>query len=338
MGSVKKYDLIDLMKFIGSIMIIAMHMAALEDISVSAHFYGIQLITRWAVPFFFVTSAFFLYRKSNGEPNWEKTKGYVKRILILYGVWFGLNIVSIIYKLYCAGFGSVSTWLIFLRNLTTGSVYTAAWYLLASAFGALFVYWLAKRFSEKTVLAITLVIYGICTITSTYKGIFPAEITQWIGTYIGSTCNNIICGCFYFALGRSIAKHYDALIQIPTKVCWALLVLSYGLFYGEIILLKHFEILGTTDASLLLIPVALFLFLLVAKSNLSIKSAPYFRKMSTFIFCSQGTVNLAACLAAKILHLPFTYVEFLCSFVLMMILGSILIWLQKKMKWLNYLT
>ena len=128
----------------------------------------------------------------------------------------------------------------------------------------------------------------------------------------------------------------DTVISVfsSSSVALGLLVLSYGLFYGEIILLKHLEILGTTDASLLLIPVALFLFLLVAKSNLSIKSAPYFRKMSTFIFCSQGTVNLAGCLAAKVMGIPFTYVEFLCSIALIMILGSALIWLQKKI-WLK---
>ena len=81
------YDLIDLLKFVGSIMVFTMHINAFCD------FQNIGLLfetaTRWCVPFFFITSSYFLFSKSNGNNiTFQSLKNYIKRIGLLYCVYF----------------------------------------------------------------------------------------------------------------------------------------------------------------------------------------------------------------------------------------------------------
>ena len=50
-------DTIDLLKFLGSIMIFTMHISAFRDCGQLVFVW--EILSRWAVPFFFVTSAYF---------------------------------------------------------------------------------------------------------------------------------------------------------------------------------------------------------------------------------------------------------------------------------------
>ena len=78
-----RYDSVDLMKFIGSIMIFTMHLNAFNDYEIVSFIF--RKMTQWGVPFFFVTSSFFLFSKSeNGNISKNILTKYIKRILFLY--------------------------------------------------------------------------------------------------------------------------------------------------------------------------------------------------------------------------------------------------------------
>ena len=74
---------IDIAKFIGSILIFAMHCVALgdyEDVQ-----FVLTVMARWGVPFFFVCSAYLLFSKSEGgNITREQLLHYVSRIDMLY--------------------------------------------------------------------------------------------------------------------------------------------------------------------------------------------------------------------------------------------------------------
>ena len=53
----RQYDALDLMKFIVSIMIVAMHSKALSGAGAAVQFWLCQIPARIGVPFFFITSA-----------------------------------------------------------------------------------------------------------------------------------------------------------------------------------------------------------------------------------------------------------------------------------------
>jgi serine/alanine racemase len=84
----KQYYCVDLFKFICALMVVAIHIAPLSSYSTLIN-YGIQnYLARVAVPFFFVASGYFLFRKTSYE-NFDKTipLAYAKRIFRLYVIW-----------------------------------------------------------------------------------------------------------------------------------------------------------------------------------------------------------------------------------------------------------
>lgn len=79
---------IDLGKFIAAVLVVLIHTHPLKWFSVDLEYYSVQGIARLAVPFFFVCSGY-LYARSALKKNWAWSTlgGYLKRLLIVYGVW-----------------------------------------------------------------------------------------------------------------------------------------------------------------------------------------------------------------------------------------------------------
>ena len=55
----KKYDAIDLMKFILSLLVVALHVPPIRE-----GYEHLRIICRLAVPLFFITSGFFFFKKT----------------------------------------------------------------------------------------------------------------------------------------------------------------------------------------------------------------------------------------------------------------------------------
>ena len=67
---------IDLLKFIGSIMIFTIHMAVFESFGEVQSAW--ELLGRWAVPVFFIASAYFLFSANNGSVEYANIKKYMR--------------------------------------------------------------------------------------------------------------------------------------------------------------------------------------------------------------------------------------------------------------------
>ena len=85
---------IDLLKFIGSIMIFTIHMAVFESFGEVQSAW--ELLGRWAVPVFFIASAYFLFSANNGSVEYANIKKYIYRIGMLYLFWFIFNLPNFI--------------------------------------------------------------------------------------------------------------------------------------------------------------------------------------------------------------------------------------------------
>lgn len=288
----KSYDLIDLLKFIASILIVIMHANLFYHVNQSVQFYAVQMVARWGVPFFFAISSYFLFSKSeNGNITFDQLMKYVKRIMILYGVWLIVGIVPHVHnEIYLKGVSNLSTWLVFIRNTILASTFMGSWYLTSSVFSAFLIYFLSKKMSNKWILLICFVVYALCTLTSTYRNLLPQSVNNFIATYYGSTCNNLLGGCLFFAIGKLIAEKREKISSVPKLYYLIGSIVFYGLYYLEISLLKKYGILGTTDMSLLLIPFTFCFISLVINVNIKIKGAIVLRKASTIIYCSHGAI------------------------------------------------
>lgn len=339
----KQYDMFDLFKLLASILVLTMHMVAFSDFSESLQFYGVQLLARWGVPFFFIASSFFLFKKGEqGEVSRDDIVGYTKRILMLYLVWFIFNIPQIVYQhLILRGITNAVTWGRFAVNLLTSSTFTGSWYLVSSIFSAWFVYLLCKKLSTVTTLLISFVLYLICILTSAYSGLLPDSVSAFFSGIMITPCNSIICGCFFFALGKFLVENKQLYEKLTVNKA-AVGAVAFGLlYYVEIFLLKHFGVLGSTDASFAVIPWALFIVILCIKSERKFKYAKQMRKMSTVIYCSQGVIILASgFLCARLLPIRHSIFDYILGLAMVGCTYIAVAFLQKHCKagWTKYLT
>lgn len=339
----RKYDLVDLFKLIASILVFTMHMEALKSLGSDVHFYSIELLSRWGVPFFFITSSFLLFQKSqNGNITKDVLMNYIKRIALLYLVWFIFNLPQVAYyHIIVSGITNVETYLMLAKKLLFSSSFTGSWYLTSSIFSACFVYLLCKKISTKATLIISSVLYMVCILTSAYGRIIPEGVIANINQYFAIPANSIICGCFFFALGKYLAENKHILEKISIKLCVAGVAIFGILYYLEIALAKNSGWLISSDASVFVVPWALFIVFLCLKSNCKLKYSTQMRKLSTVIYCSQGLLMLAAKFICEIiLSITNTLIIYAVGATMVAACCFVVLLLQKKtkFKWCRYLT
>ena len=100
MSKTKSYTGIDLFRFVAAFLVIAIHTSPLIRYSEIGDFILTRIIARVAVPFFFMTSGFFLITRYTYDS--KKLIAFVKKSAILYGVAIAIYIPFNIYNGYFA--------------------------------------------------------------------------------------------------------------------------------------------------------------------------------------------------------------------------------------------
>ena len=163
----KSYNTVDLAKFIGSLMIFMLHLDIFRDSATLR--YPFELLSRWAVPFFFVISSFLLFSKEDpNSHNIDKQtlSKYTKRIAILYATWFIVNLPSTIYlELLRPGIGKIETWISFVKGALLSMTFAGSWYLLSSIFSAFLLFEMSKKFSTRKSILISIIPFALCLLT-----------------------------------------------------------------------------------------------------------------------------------------------------------------------------
>lgn len=330
-------DAVDLVKFIASMMIFAMHLKAFDDIA--AFGFAFELLMRWCVPFFFITTSYFLFSKSvNGNITADTLKKYLKRISILYLIYFIYNLPSTIYyDIIKTGGPDLYTILMFVKKAFFSAAFFGAWFINSCFFSAVLIYFLSKKFRTKTVVLIAGIIQLISILSSVYSKLLPAEIQPVLGFLCYPL--NIFGGVLYFALGKYIYENRDRLLKIHSGIYSAVFIASYILFFAECITAMHFGYYYSSDAGFALIPISVSLVLLLLKCRASIKNHLLLRKLSTIIYFGQGNIILLSGLLMHRFHTSYL-VKMLVGFVLMAIFSSLVLLIQKsgKFRWAKYLS
>lgn len=147
----KQYSGIDITKLICAIMVIAIHTQPfIRNVWLDR---GAGVITRLAVPFFFVTTGFFL-----DFSDTKMVKKYVFRLLVLYAVW------TVIYL----PFSSLS-----ISKLLLTGVVGHLWYIPAAMLAVLLT-WFVRIPKRAIVISGVLMIVG--TLASTYRPLLSEMI------------------------------------------------------------------------------------------------------------------------------------------------------------------
>lgn len=334
----KNYCRIDLLKFIGSLMIFTMHC---ELFAGSALHLAIQIATRWAVPFFFIASSFFLFGGAKGgKISKERLVRYVKRVLLLYIAWFIVNLPSIfITNIYLKGMFSPYTYINFFKGAVLSSAYKGSWYLTSSVFSAILVYLLGKKLSGRAVVLCTAPLFIICAFSSVYRGFLPPFADTLLVKQLIFPLN-LFGGCFYFALGRLLAEHRESLERLSALKIVILLILSYSGFIAEVLLSRRFHYGKATDVGFCIAAVAVCVFLLGIKGKRAIPHHITLRKISTIVFCAQANVLLAMSAFGKSFHIKNSLILYAVALAVMAAVVAVVLLLQTKtkLKFAKYLT
>ncbi|MBR7041740.1 MAG: acyltransferase [Clostridia bacterium] len=334
----RSFDSIDIAKFLGSILIFAMHGSALDDFKIAPSV--LEIAARWGVPFFFISSAYFLFRKSeNGNIERAHLRHYLFRIGMLYLCWMVFNLPSVyLRRLYQKDLTAVSTWLTFIKNSVLSSTFTGSWYLVSCMFSACLVYWLSKRFHTKTIMLFTLPLYLLCALTSMYKGILPKQAAGILGFLCFPL--NLFSGCFYFALGKYISENESRLEKKLTKSKILILFFAfYAVYTAEFLVTKHYDIFTSSDAAFSSAAAASALFLFCLRLKIKIKNDVLLRKLSIIIYCCQSNVLFFNSLCVMLLGVHYL-TAFLMSCLVVAAVSIVIFAAQKKTrwKWVNYMT
>ena len=334
----KSLDAIDIAKFAGSILIFAMHCNVLRAYA-SVRIVP-QLLARWCVPFFFLCSAYFLFRKGrDGNVGKETLRAYIRRIGSLYAVWLVFNLPNVVVRqFYAKDLSAAGTWLVFLKNALLSSTFTGSWYLASSIFSAWLVHRLSARFRTGTVMGITFLFYLLCVFTSAYRGVLPSGMAK-ILLFLCFPLN-LFNGCFYFSLGKYFAEHRQSVLAGCGQKRALLLFAGFCLlFLAEILLTKRLGINGSTDVAFSTAPMAAALFLFCLKVRVKIGCGLLLRRLSTILYCCQGNVLLVNALLNKLLQ-GRSILSFLISALAAAAICAAVLYIQNNTgwKWTRYLT
>ncbi|MGN1015213.1 MAG: acyltransferase family protein [Butyricicoccus sp.] len=286
--SAKNFDAIDLCKLIAALFVVSIHTDPLESVSESANFMVADCLSRFAVPFFFVSSSFFFFR---GGVDGQKLKHYEKRMCILYAIWYVIAFPVTFMRKYSVWFTEyslpVAIWKC-CRGLLFASSFRGSWFLSGSMFCAAVIYFLGKRMSTKKMIVLTSVPYLFCVLCSTY-----GHLLDWIGLgqaydtflfFFPHPYTSIITGLQYFAIGKYFAEHEAETVESSTKKYAVLTALTMVALCLEAILAKQNGLVESTDCLLMIIPHVWCLMKLVLSLRIHLPHVKEIRASGVIVF------------------------------------------------------
>lgn len=209
------YNAIDLAKFICAILVIIIHVPPFgydSRMEVVLNFGLRNYIARIAVPFFFITSGYFLYQKTDfNNFSTLPAKKYIIKILRLYILWsiiyFPLCINSIVNNTHGLLYGV----LLYIQNFIFEGGYIHLWYLSATILGVFIItVLLSRHFSIKFILTSATILYCFGLLAQSWFGIIlPLKIyapqlwslLKFIQSIIHTTRNGLFEGFLFISIG-----------------------------------------------------------------------------------------------------------------------------------------
>lgn len=286
-GSIRNQAL-DTMKLILSVFVVLIH--AEVDIGI------LQPFLRTAVPLFFITSAWFFFRKTESCGSSEARRSvlarFLKRNMMLYGFWF---VVLLPITLYVRKWfsGTIAQGILgFLQSFLFNSTFRASWYIMALNIGMCIALWLSLRLSPGVQVLVTLPVYLLCCLFTNYYGIAARSegIMAVYGAYIAafrSLSNSFPVALLWLSLGRWFANN-----RLPLSRPWlyAAAAISGIALAAEYLLVSRFGLQKGDDAYLMLVPLCSAIFCLVKDSPSPWTGIRRSGHISTIVYASHASV------------------------------------------------
>ncbi len=350
----RQFPFVDVMKLFCAILVITVHTNPLSNINVLLNYGLVQYVARLAVPFFFVSSGYFCFRKTQLDNFDLKIPiAYAKKVFFLYLFWSAIYLPQVCYKVYNNENGIVYGILDNLKTFVfTG--YHHLWYLLATAIAVtLIAVALYKKIRLNQVLIVGCILYIIGVFGQSYfellrqlEGTVIWTILKIYQDIFQTTRNGFFEGVLFVGIGALFA-YRKVVLKKATAICG--LAVSMFLLLIEAFCVKQFNLARANDLYVFLVPSIFFLFYIA--SHIEIKPCNFTHKARTYSSLIYFThawinfpiVNLIAILVGKIAGTAEYEMHSLLRFVIVsagaFVVSYMIIFLQKYkcFKWLRKL-
>lgn len=321
----KNYAGIDFFRLIAAVLIVAIHtspLASLKDgVGGTADFILTRIVARIAVPFFFMTSGFFLITRYHYDDR--KLRSFVKKTACIYGA-------AIVFYIPVNSYNGYFKMENLLPNLIKDIVFDGTlyhlWYLPAAIIGGVTAWYLVTGLDYKRALTAAAMLYLIGLGGDSYYG---AVQRVWVceGFYallfqvLDYTRNGIFFAPFFFIMGGWIHENCDRIrlcgvtqgsgtgIVYDEREYRKKMLLEnifgfgvcFGLMLAEGLTLHHFQMQRHDSMYLFLLPCMYFLFSLLL--NFRGKRHAWMRDVSLIVYIIHPMVIVGIRLLAKLFHL-----------------------------------
>ena len=300
----ESYSGIDYFRFIAALLIVAIHTSPLSSFSETGNFIFTRIVSRVAVPFFFMTSGFFLI--SRYTCNAEKLDAFIKKTTLIYGVAILLYIPINVYNGYFKMDNLLPN---IIKDIVFDGTLYHLWYLPASIIGAAIAWYLVKKLNYPKALMVASVLYLIGLFGDSYYGITEKiSCLNSLYTYIFQvtdyTRNGIFFAPIFFILGGFIADNRP---QITFGKSFLGFAISLALMLGEAMILHHFDLQRHDSMYVFLLPCMYFLFIVIL--HFKGKRLVSLRTASLIIYIIHPMMIVVIRLFSKLLHIQKLFVE-----------------------------
>lgn len=339
----RQYPAIDLAKYICALLVVAIHTFPFEDISPSFNLFFISTICRIAVPFFFIASSFFLFRKvSVKEDKIDPVSSnrpllfqYLRRIGILYLAWTVIYLPYTIWNYAQAGF-SWSGLLGWIRDFFLNGSYYHLWFLPALLLGMVIVWLLYERKGLIYALEISFGLYVFGYIINVYGPLWETMngvsiVYEFFIKVLGTARDGFFFAPIFISLGAFVAKR----MRPPLKISALGFAISFICLILEVTLYAALGVLNDKSCMfLMLLPSLYFLMCMLLKVKIS-KNPVYktLRQDSTLIYVSHILFARPLLLALPKYHLVVYLGTLACS----QIFSTLIVRLSARFKWLHWI-
>lgn len=294
----KSYTGIDYFRLIAALLIVAIHTSPLTSFSQTGDFILTRIIARVAVPFFFMTSGFFLV--SRYTCNAEKLGAFVKKTGMIYGAAILLYLPVNVYNGYFKMDNLLPN---IIKDIVFDGTLYHLWYLPASITGAAIAWCLVKKLNDQKALAAAFVLYLIGLFGDSCYGIAERvpclnSLYTLIFQVTDYTRNGIFPAPIFFMMGGFLSDHRR---QIPFGKSICGFLISFGLMVAEAFTLHHFDLQRHDSMYLFLLPCTYFLFHVIL--HFKGKRRADLRTIALIIYIIHPMMIVIIRLCAKVLHL-----------------------------------
>lgn len=298
------YPGIDCFRLWAALLVVVIHTSPLAMFGSTGDFILTRVAARLAVPFFFMTSGFFLI--SHYAENANRLVRFVKHTCLIYGLAIVLYLPVNVYNGY---FQMEELAPNLVKDLVFDGTVYHLWYLPASVIGAMIAWYLVRRFDYPKAVLITAGLYVVGVFGDSYyglaEGVWGGEsFYRFLFQLSDHTRNGVFFAPVFFVLGGFIA---DSRREMELFTSARGFGISFALMLGEAMCLRRFGLQRHDSMYLFLLPCAYFLFQMLL--HVRGKRRERLRTLSLLVYLLHPMVIVFVRLFAKGLHLQGLLVE-----------------------------